>query len=306
MQRNNVDLRVPVLFLVFNRLDTTKKVFEEIRKAKPTMLFIASDGPREDNMGEKEIVESVRKYVLENIDWKCKVKTLFREKNLGCKYAVSSAIDWFFKNIEMGIILEDDCLPSQSFFRFCQVMLEKYKNDKRIMHISGTNIEGASNVQANYFLSNCFNVWGWATWRRAWDKYDVKMEKWKNVRFSKKVLKIIQGQGLLNVIKSWRLYQLTYSGDIDTWDYQWDFCCLLNNSFCVVPKHNLISNLGFSRGTHTTNYLYGRKLVRKEIKPSARYQNMEIFNKEYAARYIKFFSRSFSENLKNKLSMFPL
>src|SRR6056297_619848 len=121
----------PVLFLIFNRLDTTKQVFEEIRKAKPKQLFIAADGPRTKQ--EKEKTDAVRKYVLDNIGWKCSVKKLFRNKNLGCKYAVSGAIDWFFENVEQGIILEDDCLPSQSFFRFCEELLEKYKDDERVM-----------------------------------------------------------------------------------------------------------------------------------------------------------------------------
>jgi hypothetical protein len=121
MKSQSSKLSTPLLFLVFNRLDTTKKVFEEIRRAKPNKLYVAADGPRNDQ--EKDKTDAVRKYILENIDWKCKVKTLFREKNLGCKYAVSGAIDWFFNNEEMGMILEDDCLPSQSFFRFCQDML---------------------------------------------------------------------------------------------------------------------------------------------------------------------------------------
>jgi len=133
-------LTTPVLYLAFNRLGTVKKTFPEIRKAKPRQLFISCDGPRTKE--EREKTDAVRKYILDNIDWKCNVKTLFRNKNLGCKYAVSSAIDWFFKNVKQGIILEDDCLPSQSFFRFCQEMLERYKDDERIMQISGTNVEG--------------------------------------------------------------------------------------------------------------------------------------------------------------------
>ena len=138
-QHKNKNLRVPVLFLVFNRFDTTKKVFEEIKRVKPKKLFISSDGPRKDKRKEKEVVEIIRKYLLDEIDWNCEVKTLFRNKNLGCKKAVSFAIDWFFKNVEEGIILEDDTIPNQDFFIFCEKLLEKYKEDERIMHISGNN-----------------------------------------------------------------------------------------------------------------------------------------------------------------------
>jgi len=130
-------LETAVLFLVFNRLDTTKQVFEAIKKAKPPRLYIAADGARKNIDNEDKIVQDIRNYLISNIDWECEVKTLFREKNLGCKYAVSGAIDWFFENKEMGIILEDDCLPSQSFFWFCEELLNKYKDDKRIFLISG-------------------------------------------------------------------------------------------------------------------------------------------------------------------------
>lgn len=294
MQRNNSTLETPILFLVFNRLDTAKKVFAEIRKAKPKQLFIASDGPREDKIQEKEIVEKIRKYLLKNINWKCEVKTLFRNKNLGCKYAVSGAIDWFFENVDQGIILEDDCLPSQSFFIFCQKMLRRYKDDKRIMHISGTNVEGVSKTKKNYFFSNCFNVWGWATWRRAWKNYDVEMRNWKQIRFSKKFFDITTGQRIFNRLKSWRLYNLTYNGNIDTWDYQWDFLCLIKFGLAIIPQKNLITNIGFTNGTHTTNYSKKSKSIkRNEIDITIKKEeNIEI-NEKYNEKYSQFFQRRY-------------
>ena len=150
-------LKTAVLFLIFNRLDTTKQVFEEIRKAKPPRLYIAADGPRENKEGEKEKVGAVRKYVLENIDWNCEVKTLFRDKNLGCGKAVSQAITWFFENEEMGIILEDDCLPSQSFFWFCEKLLKKYNKEKRIMLITGTSyLFNEIERKEDYFFQDMF------------------------------------------------------------------------------------------------------------------------------------------------------
>ena len=130
-------LITPVLFIVFNRLDKTRQVFEAIRQARPPFLYIASDGARFNKEGELEKVQAVRDFIIQNIDWKCEVKTLFRKKNLGCKYAVSGAISWFFNNVDQGIILEDDCLPSKSFFWYCEELLEKYKHDNSIYLISG-------------------------------------------------------------------------------------------------------------------------------------------------------------------------
>ena len=183
------NLKTPILFLIFNRLDTTRRVFEEIRKQKPRQLFVASDGPRVNKDGEREIVEKTRKLVLDNIDWECEVKTLFRGENLGCKIAVSSAIDWFFENIEEGIILEDDCLPAQSFFGYCEELLEKFREDGRISVISGDNFQfGWRNTSDSYYFSKNCHIWGWATWRRAWERYDVEMKTYPNFKKKEKII----------------------------------------------------------------------------------------------------------------------
>lgn len=287
MKKENREFKLttPVLFLVFNRLDTTKKVFEEIRKAKPKKLFVAADGPR--NEKEKIKTEAVRKYILGNVDWSCKVKTLFREKNLGCKCAVSSAITWYFENVEQGIILEDDCLPSQSFFRFCQEMLEKYKDDERIMQISGTNVEGVSKTEENYFFARAFNAWGWATWRRAWSKYDLEMKEFLKIKKNKKIkYENVPFRGF----KGRRLYKLLKLNKIDTWDYQWIYSCLINSSKCVVPKVNLVENLGLSGGTHTNNSDYPT-IKRYEIKDFSKDDPLILNNKTYQKNYNKFFKR---------------
>ena len=155
--RSTQKITVPVLFCVFNRIDLTKETFEAIRKAKPQKLYFASDGARESRQGESLKVDSIREFVLNSIDWECEVKTLFREKNLGCKNALSEAIDWVFENEEQAIILEDDCVPSFSFFIFCQELLEKYKNDENIMHISGTHhLEDYTKINSSYYLSDAF------------------------------------------------------------------------------------------------------------------------------------------------------
>src|ERR1700712_5595517 len=171
-------LNTPVLLLIFNRPDLTERVFDMIRKVKPVNLFIAADGPRMDKPGEAELCKKTLNVVLEHIDWDCEVHTLLREHNLGCKAAVSSAINWLFENVEEGIILEDDILPDESFFDFCNEMLIKYKDDERVTQISGVNLMGVSDNTESYFFSKIGGIWGWATWKRAWRNYDVNINSW--------------------------------------------------------------------------------------------------------------------------------
>lgn len=258
-------LKTSVLFLVFNRLDTTKEVFEAIRKAKPPALYIASDGARTHKEGEFEIVENVRKYILKNIDWDCKVETLFREQNLGCKYAVSSAISWFFENEEQGIIIEDDCLPKQSFFWFCEEMLNQFKHDSRIMMITGTNylIDIRNEVRKEYIFSRHFSIWGWATWRRSWSTYDVELDSC--IDFLKKE----NDFSYLSLSKHEKyfydvLIQHIMNKNIDTWDFQWVFNCIYNYGLCVTPSVNLISNLGIN-GAHANGRTENNFLITHDI-----------------------------------------
>lgn len=281
-------LTTPVLFLVFNRLGTVKRTFQEIRKAKPQRLFVSADGPR--NPEEKKKTDTVREYILQNIDWKCKVKTLFHEKNLGCKMAVSSGIDWYFENVKQGIILEDDCLPSQSFFRYCQELLEKYKDDKRIMQISGTNVEGVSNISDDYFFTINFNVWGWATWRRAWKYYDVKIKAWPKFR----------EEGWMRNFSKNKFYEIDnirgmnrlYDGKLDTWDYQWWFACATNNGLCIIPKYNQITNLGFvTGGTHMSGSDKNKILRNYDMHFPLKENTFVMNQRRYQESSLKFFYR---------------
>jgi hypothetical protein len=244
-------LNTAVLFMVFNRPDTTKQVFDAIRLAKPPRLYIASDGARISREGEDAIVQSVRNYVKSNIDWECDVKTLFREQNLGCKVAVSSAIFWFFENEEMGIILEDDCLPDPSFFNYCQEMLVRFFYDQRISQINGVDfkVDGPVRADSYHFSKNCY-IWGWATWRDRWINYDVEVKSWPQIRDSGA---LYDWSGDKNEIKYMAdLFEKVYQGSIDTWDIQWVFACKLMGQISVSPNVNLISNIGFGPGaTHT-------------------------------------------------------
>lgn len=247
-------LNTPVLFLIFNRPDVTELVFEAIKKAKPKKLFVAADGPRSNKPGEKEKCEETRKLVLDGIDWDCEVKTLFREENLGCKYAVSGAISWFFENVEEGIILEDDCLPDPDFFKYCSELLEKYRNDSSVMHIGSNNFNNVSEKRkSSYYFSSYVEIWGWATWRRAWKLYDPEMKAYPGLDKSK---------FLKNTFKSssereyWtNCFNTSFENKVDTWDYQWVFCVYLNSGLCITPYTNLVTNLGFRPdATHTTTY----------------------------------------------------
>ena len=233
----------PVLFLIFNRPDKTQRVFDEIRKAKPQQLFIAADGPRPHMPGEAEKCQITRK-IIDQIDWDCQVETLFRDQNLGCGEAVSSAIDWFFDQAEEGIILEDDCLPHPSFFYFCQEMLNRYRDDTRVMHVGGSNFQfGQVRGDGSYYFSRVVNVWGWATWRRAWALYDFNIKSYPEL-LEKNILNDIFCSK--KFAKSFRrTFGNVYHGIWDNWDQQWIYTLYSNNGLSVIPNKNLISNIGF-------------------------------------------------------------
>lgn len=240
--------KTPILFIVFNRLDTTKRVFNEIRKIKPKKLYIAADGPRLKKEGEKEQCDEVRKYILDSVDWACEIKTLFRDENLGCGKAVSSAITWYFENVPQGIILEDDCLPNPSFFNYCEELLDRYKNNKKVMSISGDQFAPPMENGPSYYFAKIMHCWGWASWADRWENYDLGLKNFeeKNIRnFSSDK----------NVQKYWSwILKILRDKEIDTWDYQWTFTIVGNNGLCINPSKNLISNIGFGESsTHTSN-----------------------------------------------------
>ncbi len=245
-------VKSPVLFLIFNRPDVTFRVFEQIKKTSPAKLYIAADGPRNNNSNDDELCKEARS-VINKIDWICEVKTLFNNDNKGCKMAVSSAISWFFDHEEAGIILEDDCLPANSFFYFCDAMLEKYSVDERISTITGTNLqEGHRWGNASYYFSQFSNIWGWATWKRFWKNYDPFLSKYDEQEVATQLPKIFDDFFLREI---WlEIFRKIKSNKIDTWDYQLQFLTFFENGFCVTPNVNLVSNIGFrDDATHTNN-----------------------------------------------------
>lgn len=244
----------PVLFLVFNRPDTTRRVFEAIRAARPPRLYVAADGPRDSRAGEDQRCAQVRD-IATAVDWPCEVKTLFREQNLGCKRAVSSGIDWFFREEPEGIILEDDCLPDPSFFAYCDELLTRYRADPSVMMISGDNFVSAAWMPAeSYYFSRYTHIWGWASWRRAWQHYDVSLVKWQRGNLNDPLLRKLFPNST-SARRHWaHIFDAVAGGLIDTWDYQWNHACWSQGGLVCIPRTNLISNIGFGKdATHTTS-----------------------------------------------------
>lgn len=240
----------PVLFLVFNRPKQTARVFNAIREAQPPRLYVAADGPRPNRKGEPAVCEEVR-YIATQVDWSCEVKTLFREKNLGCKYAPSSAITWFFENEEQGIILEDDCLPHPDFFPFCDALLERYANDERVAVITGDNFQqGQWRGEAAYYFSRYNSCWGWASWRRAWKYYQGEIPFWREWCLGSKWLGTLPDPVER---RYWaRIFDRVSRDEIDAWDYPWKACVWFHGGLTATPNVNLVTNIGFGpEATHT-------------------------------------------------------
>lgn len=246
----NTPFHTPILFLIFNRPDTTEKVFEIIRKIKPQKLFVSADGPRPDKPGEKEKCVQTRK-IIESVDWNCEVHRNFSDVNLGCKKGVVKGISWFFENVEEGIIIEDDCILDDSFFPFAEEMLERYKNDERVMHIGAANFQdGINRGNASYYFSKFCHVWGWATWRRAWKHYDVAIKNFGGFREKNLIANILPDKKMQN---HWlKLFQTVYDNALDTWDFQWVYTVWEQKGMSIIPNVNLVSNIGFGEeATHT-------------------------------------------------------
>jgi len=232
----------PILFLIFNRPSTTARVFSQIQKMKPSKFYIAADGPRDHK--EKEICEQVRDMVVA-IDWECDVFKIFRDENLGCAKAISEAISWFFELEPEGIILEDDCLPSDSFFGFCSAMLERYRDDERIGHINGSNYQnGIIRGDGSYYFSTLTHVWGWAGWRRVWKDYQLRPASF--IQFEK-MRRIEQMPAHAPFKDIWlHNFRVHCVGTASSWDYQYSYLNLINHRLTVIPNTNLISNIGCS------------------------------------------------------------
>lgn len=233
----------PVALFVFNRPDLTAGVFEVIRAAKPPLLFVSADGPRPDRPDDERLCRETRE-VVQSVDWPCEVHWNLREVNLGCGPAMSQGISWVFENVDRAVILEDDCVPDPTFFPFCDELLERYEDDSRVLQIAGSNLNAPAEAfaGASYSFASFPLVWGWATWRRAWELYDFTMGSWPTFRDS----------GMLNGLHASRRRQVQLRREWNhihagngTWDHQWQYTVMSQHGLSIYPSTNLISNLGF-------------------------------------------------------------
>jgi hypothetical protein len=237
---------VPVLLIIFNRMDTALQVLKKIREVKPSVMYLFCDAPRAGNSQEAVQVKQTREEILAGIDWDCQLHIRFLENNLGLKYAVGSAVSWMFEKEERGVIFEHDCLPHSSFFSFCEELLEYYKNDDRVYQISGNNFLFDKVIfNESYAFSRHNHIWGFATWRRAWEHYDSNMEGFEDFLSKEYCKELIPDKRIRN--EYIRILKNVKCGLVETWDYQWFFSMWKNNGLGVVPKVNLVSNIGYGK-----------------------------------------------------------
>jgi hypothetical protein len=252
-------MKTPVLLIGFNRPDMLAGLIDAIRPVAPTHVYVAIDGPRPDRPHDQDLVKRTREVVNE-IDWECSVHRLEREENLGCKLGVSSAIDWFFGNVDEGIILEDDLRPDPTFFPFCEQLLERYRNDQRIFAISGCNYVpdsfiGSDQRYASYRFSSVPHVWGWATWRDRWSDYRVDISDWRKPKHIGRLWRWTRRNPASFAFWAGH-FELVSRGIIDTWDVQLVFAALRRPGLTVTSNVNLVENVGFGgEATHTQREL---------------------------------------------------
>jgi hypothetical protein len=241
----------PVLIIIFNRPEKFQKLIESLKKIKPNQIYIFADGPRQDNNKDLELCKQTRK-IISKINWSCKIKIFFLNKNIGVDKGVYSAINWLFNNEEFGIILEDDCIPTKDFFKFATLLKKKYSNNNNIGIISGNNFI-KSNYIGSYFFSKWPHTWGWATWKRNWDKFNYEIPYWKKFRDSKK------WKELNSDFAEYKTFTHLYNLLLDdkkkhliTWDFRWMLYLWYNNFVNIIPRYNLVKNIGFDKdATHT-------------------------------------------------------
>ena len=244
-------MKTPILFLIYNRPQYTKKVFNIIQKMRPETLFVSADGPNLNKVGDDLLCKDTRS-IIENIDWPCKVSLNFSDTNLGCRLGVTKGINWFFENNEEGIILEDDCLPIDSFFQYCEKMLDIYRDDDKIMMISGSNpATSIDSINSDYFFSRFYHVWGWATWKRAWIKMDINLSDWPLYK-QNNFLDQFYTHNQNNKRFTEKMFDEVYTKKSSVWAIQWSYSCLINNGLAILPKYNMITNIGLE-GDHEMN-----------------------------------------------------
>jgi len=240
----------PIAYIIFNRPRHTRETFAAIRAQRPAQLFIIADGPRSGHPTDTLFCLEARE-IVEAIDWPCDVHRNYADENLGCKHRVISGLDWVFSQVERAIILEDDCLPHPDFYGFCDSLLDRYNDDDRVMVVTGCNFQdGRRRGTAAYYFSKYNHVWGWATWRRSWQKNDPSLKFWPEWKNSDAWLRLMSDK---IERRYWpNIFDRMYCNEIDTWDYPWTASVWYHDGLTATPNVNLVKNIGFGPdGTHT-------------------------------------------------------
>jgi hypothetical protein len=297
--------KVPILFIIFNRPHLALETFKSIRSYQPEVLYIAADGPREAKADDRDLCKQTRELILKSIDWNCDVHQLFRDQNIGCGRGVSEAISWMFEQEEYGIIIEDDCSPSIDFFKFCEELLPRYMYDEKIMQINGFNPISKLTESNSYTFSRYPRIWGWATWKRAWDKFDFYMEKWPTLKKERLHFKIFPlGEAIIHEYV-WNNYykELKHNNVPRTWDYQWSISIFFNTGLCIVPNVNLVRNTGMN--VDATNYFYVNEAINQLRYGSLQFPllhpNSISLNKEINSMDSKYYMKQKRIGLKNRI-----
>ena len=251
IESNNYKVKSPVIFIIFNRPDVTQRVFSAIAKARPKKLLVIADGTRTNYPDDKEKCKATRD-IIETVNWDCEVIINYSKENMGCKNRVSSGLDWAFKQVEEAIILEDDCLPHPSFFRFCDELLKMYRNESHIAMISGDNFQFEKHVtKHSYYFSKYPHIWGWATWRHSWHNYEPDMKYWTELRHTNWLKNILPTK--LSYLYWRHIFDSCFKNKTNSWAYPWTFSCWKHDKSTILPNVNLISNIGFNEDAlHTT------------------------------------------------------
>lgn len=244
-----MSLKTPILLIIWKRPELTRKVINAVKAVNPAKLYVACDGARENRLDEFDLVLKTKDVVEQTVDWPCEVHYRYSDYNQGCAYGVSNAISWFFEHEEEGIILEDDCVPHSLFFDYCGVMLERYRNNPKVMHIGGVSYHSISKISlGDYYYSRYGHIWGWATWRRAWRLFELQI-----VDDTDQINDTIKIFSTTRQKKYWfQIFTQQRDTPIDTWDYSWQYTILKNKGYCIYPSYTMVDNIGFGiDATHT-------------------------------------------------------
>lgn len=278
-------MNTAVAFFTFNRLDAAMQVFERIRQAQPPRLLLVSDGPRSTVEGEEEKVKSVRDYIESHIDWECEVLKNYAPSNMGCGHRISSGLDWVFSIVDEAMIIEDDCIPEDGFFRFCEEMLEHYRDDDRVMAVCGCNMASDYDTEYDYLFTRGIHTWGWASWRRAWELFDFDMLSWPEHR------KDPIWKKYLPLNARWFFtseFEVLYRHLYDVWDYQLMYAGMINDRLMIVPCKSLVTNVGFSEeATNTKTFPQGYRIQNSEFPFPITYRDEVKWDEEFDRLFFK-------------------